>query len=97
MAEYIEREATIEGMWGGLKDGSICGPEDTEDYLRKLPAADVAPVRHGTWEVLETYRDGGTAQRCSQCRDLIFFHRTNPKKYCPNCGVKMDGDKKARL
>ena len=44
-----------------------------------LNSADVAPVRHGQWLL-----DGS----CSEC---LANPLTTHKKYCPNCGAKMDG------
>ena len=65
MAEYIEREASIESLpvaW----DSAI-------NALRNAPSADVAPVVHGRW-ILEAhdervnYRWNVTAE-CSECCD----------------------------
>ena len=56
-----------------------------------VPAADVAPVRHGRWE-----KQSGLYS-CSECgktcpydvqADVIEYWACN---YCPNCGAKMDG------
>lgn len=59
----------------------------------KIPAADVAPVVHGTWEE----RDdgwGGTYYHCSACgEDWCIIEGTpaeNNWNYCPHCGAKMD-------
>lgn len=95
MAEYIEREATIEGMWDGLIDGSICGPEDTEAYLRKIPAADVAPVRYGRW-LLAHPGEWTAVMECSECgRRISIDPRAGDIEkdypYC-HCGAKMDGE-----
>ena len=77
--------------------------EDGEKYCRgivfsisdvRLPAADVAPVIHSSWEMVIT-GDGCFDYyfRCKHC------HNNTPDKaylispdYCPNCGAKMDGD-----
>ena len=58
--------------------------------LLSIPAADVAPVRHGRWVEQEKY-DFGTMYDCSICGDRILDngHSWN---YCPNCGAKMNGD-----
>lgn len=61
--------------------------------LLSIPAADVAPVRHGRWQ----YNTDFYIWCCSECGE-------NPHKgtgvvttaeklpaYCPNCGARMDG------
>lgn len=53
-----------------------------ETYLiGSLPAADVAPVRHGRWI------DSSNGWMCSECEQ----DNTYDKPYCPNCGALMDG------
>lgn len=92
MAEYIDRDL--------LKRAVHASDLENREKMALLtcissiPAADVEPVRHGRWEALEHYRDGGTAQRCNQCKELMCLHRTTPKNYCPNCGAKMDEEEK---
>lgn len=49
--------------------------------LLSIPAADVAPVRHGRWK-----RYGKNLGECSECGEVVSV-RNN---YCPNCGAKMD-------
>ena len=95
MAEYIEREAAL----------SLVQPDAPEDekaavtiatakklvrsIVRRTPAADVAPVRHGRWIEQEKY-PFGVMYDCSICGDRILDngHSWN---YCPNCGARMDG------
>lgn len=82
MAEYIELEAVIEKNHGGVV---------YIDDIKSIPAADVAPVRHGRWEYYDTYMDGITIFRCTCCGD---FQSGKDgwgwkKNYCPNCGCKM--------
>ena len=72
--------------------------EDGEKYCRgivfsisdvRLPAADVAPVRHGRWVIIEILCGGGKERkyyRCSECNKANVI-RSN---YCGNCGAKMD-------
>lgn len=90
MAEYIDRDL--------LKRAVHASDLENREKMALLTcissvhAADVAQVRHGRWIVLESYRDGGTAQRCSECRELMYFYRTTPRNHCPNCGAKMDED-----
>lgn len=71
--EYIEREALIEE----LKRRDFL-PVIVKQAIEAVPAADVAPVRHGRW------LEDGT---CSKCRcDIPVME----DKYCPNCGAMMD-------
>ena len=83
MAEYIEREATIELLRSlGSRDyrrekGTIQEAIKMVSFSEYTPAADVAPVRHGRWLL-----DGS----CSEC---MANPLTTHKKYCPNCGAKM--------
>ena len=44
MAEYIEREAVRDEFYQRVLEGTITSVEDTGEFLRKFPAADVAPV-----------------------------------------------------
>lgn len=62
--------------------------------LLSIPAADVAPVRHGRW-ILEREPDGKPyCFHCSVCDDdFHYIGITVAYDYCPNCGAKMDGGK----
>ena len=51
-----------------------------EPKLSELPAADVAPVRHGRW-----YDKGALSCRCSECG----CKSNRESNYCPNCGALM--------
>ena len=89
--EYIEREALIEE----LKRRDFL-PVIVKQAIEAVPAADVAPVRHGRWEdwwpgigLIMTGEE--MLYRCSVC-DAKYS--TVENKYCPNCGAKMDGEEK---
>lgn len=87
MAEYIEREAFIEAvkdipMWGSV----------AAMIADAIPAADVAPVVHTRWTHL-----GGDEWCCSACGFVITTEGSwdkPTKKYCEDCGAKMDGERK---
>ena len=53
--------------------------------ITDLPAADVAPVRHGRWNDWEVFW-----KECSCCR--YRTQKINAREYffCPKCGAKMD-------
>lgn len=60
-----------------------------EQLLDEIPAADVAPVVRGRWEHL-----GGDEWCCSACGFVITTEGSwdkPTKKYCEDCGAKMDG------
>ncbi len=52
-----------------------------------LPAADVAPVRHGRWLAQNDFW-----RKCSECEGTWHEQWIKGKalNYCPNCGAKMD-------
>ena len=91
MAEYIKREYAVDAVldvYYDTPDIDLSG-EKFEAAILKIPAADVAPVRHGRWVEKEKYTFG-IMYDCSLCENRILDngHHWN---YCPNCGAKMDG------
>ena len=102
MAEYIERGALmqfpIRRDHYDRKNGNkhfINGIETVLEYAENLPAADVAPVRHGRWDDSGryTFPSGAVAVRCTNCGCALTEseHRLYNWNYCPVCGAKMDG------
>lgn len=96
MAEYIEREALDKKLTAAAvnDENKNCNTwSNAIGVLYNLPAADVAPVVHGTWEL----RHG--SWYCSNCgRGYKIKFGVAPAckhNYCPNCGAKMDGDSDA--
>lgn len=97
MAEYIDRKAAYREI---CSDETMSGYEKAycSELIRNIPAADVAPVRHGLWEGYShqryyciddfgdpIYKDG-VVYYCSKCRRKTVIK----ERYCPNCGAKMD-------
>lgn len=87
MAEYIKREDVLREY---DKEQRRNGPWRFETLIESIPSADVAPVVHGRWVIVD---DGvmigdGKHMECSFChtwqKDRI---KTN---YCHNCGTRMD-------
>lgn len=93
MAEYIERTEALEITTRTCGDYAAAWSE-----IRKLPAADVAPVVHGLWEKEPSsfwrWTPSGavavarTTYRCGLCGRGTAVK----SNYCPNCGAKMDGN-----
>lgn len=104
--EYIEREAALNFevdsvlLAPGALQPFMDGMAFYADHIKRLPAADVAPVRHGLW-VLTTqplgWRDEDCVE-CSECGEDFVLDEwgiddvKDAMRYCPNCGAKMDGD-----
>ena len=91
MAEYIEREYAVDAVvdvYYNTPDINL-SCEKFETAIFKIPAADVAPVRHGRWIEKEKYTFG-VMYDCSICDNRILDngHSWN---YCPICGARMDG------
>ena len=82
MSDYIEREAAQSAVW----------EEDNQTdmilAIGSLPAADVAPVRHGHWNDINpaVLKPGvNWVCRCSECGCPQDYKHN----YCPNCGARM--------
>ena len=89
MAEYIKRE-TVTNHLDACMD-TLWKPEIValKCFVEGIPAADVAPVRHGKWVTFHA-EFAGDIQYCSVC-EIGFSDRT---AYCPHCGAVMDGWRK---
>ena len=91
MAEYIERETAIAIIMSEPPDAHY--PHWYADKIKDIPAADVAPVVHGRWALLdECYNEG---VYCSACQKKVYkkcyANQKIKSKFCPHCGAKMDG------
>lgn len=87
MAEYIEREAAIRVVNG--QSSLTMTRSSLIDSIRKLSAADVAPVVHSYWEHKITSREENISI-CHHCKYPVSWF-WGLSKYCPNCGCRMDG------
>ena len=68
--------------------------------IDRQPTADVVEVRHGEWIGTEYdgYADGNPVYdkwECSKCHEEYCYEGEPPLyNYCPNCGAKMDGERR---
>lgn len=99
--EYIEREAVnkllkdacdecrdaCEEFDGIYADCNQCIMHGVVKGLPGIPAADVAPVRHGRWIRID-YEPIGHDYICSVCGGK----NDRATHYCPDCGARMDRD-----
>ena len=99
MAEYIERESAMllpelpkeyrHYQTDNLDDAYEQGWDDALCCLEHIPAADVAPVRHGQW--IDNGANGYKwAFVCSLCGYVDGHPFDNRHNFCPNCGARMD-------
>ena len=101
MTEYIKRDAAIREIeqinpvdYGAMWDYEAHNwtgkcLRDCKEAIDSISAADVAPVVHGRWEHL-----GGDEWCCPVCGFVITTEGSwdkPTKKYCEDCGAKMDG------
>lgn len=107
MSDYISREAAVDmfqrfayddwnqGVGISLADAFYKSAE----MIGTIPAADVVEVKHGEWI------KGIHMVECSVCSDKFDFGDETwvddydivadiGWKHCPNCGAKMDGERK---
>lgn len=96
MAEYIDRKKLIEAVYKADTDVSnmywdtgysLC---KVEKIIDSIPAADVAPVRHGEWIFERETGTGYYYAHCSECgfRDVFNVEKSGPP-YCSMCGAWM--------
>ena len=91
MDEYIKREDAIDAVLDVYCDTPDIdlSCEKFEAAILKIPAADVALVRHERWE------KHGSKWQCTGCKVLMSIDGTpqeNLLYYCPNCGAYMMGE-----
>lgn len=94
MDEYISRHEAIRAVQ--LSYGNY---EATRKALYEIPAADVAPVRHGRWVSLIMKRENWKGVlhdfyqpfSCSICQNPNTF--MGESAFCPHCGAKMIKEK----
>ncbi len=71
---------------------------DVANLLLNAPTADVAPVVHGRWvhDHYENCSERFEIVKCSCCGNTAYAIAVYVKSgnYCPNCGAKMDGERK---
>ena len=95
MKEYIEKAAVHDlvkslpryQMFNYDRTKSLIGInlDDVDFGVDKIPAADVAEVRHGHWIGEIDDRDGHIWMECSECHKIRIVD-----DFCGACGARMD-------
>ena len=78
MKEYIERVTALNALIRAL---GYC--QCANDVITRIPAADVAEVRHGRWIF-----DPGKIPYCSECKEYSD-DGDKGATFCPWCGARM--------
>lgn len=103
--EYIDREAAVKAVYQYLLEQTVSKYATSElcieaigaisramDVLDDVPTADVTPVVHAEW-VLVDHDEYGKQYECSVCGRSVVTRGNVTPPYC-HCGAKMDGGKK---
>lgn len=93
MADYIKREDAMDIVKRTSGDYAAAWSE-----ISRIPAADVAEVKHGKWVDVPLNMDPSyfaykynLRKKCSVCKYAMPYEYPN-FNICPNCGATMDGD-----
>ena len=103
MDEYISRKYAIERFTfekdNYIPEKLVVGYDNViairtiKRVLREIPAADVAPARHGRW-IHPHWRNSVSAADCSEFgAEAQHIEYRGVQKYyknCPSCGARMD-------
>lgn len=84
--EYIEREAVFRALYDH-EFQTFLPLDEVNDVIDDIPATDVVEVKHGEW------KKRGNEKKCSRC-EFIYYSNNDEWSFCPNCGAKMDGERK---
>lgn len=80
LQKNIEELADKTGFFEGIR----MGYESAVHFVEQAPT--VEERKHGHWITKKAWH-----VECSECHHVLEFI-CDVKKYCPNCGAKMDGE-----
>ena len=107
MSDLISRSALLEKLIKRYKEID-CGREERNEYMPihvairlseianlqsiaiDIEPVDAVPVVHAKW-----IHDINNLYGCSACLERETMSHKKMKRFCPNCGVKMDGGAEA--
>lgn len=93
MSEYIDRDKLVDSInelpiWTDTTDSPCFDCGDVNTMIGKIPAADVALVRHGKWVLTNPSEPEIQVYERSVCEHIGCVRAK--QNYCPHCGAKMD-------
>ena len=88
---YIDANLLIENI-AKIEDLRKLSTKTIGEAISETPTADVEEVKHGEWSPngICPWNNVVGNWRCSVCEGISI----KPGNYCPNCGAKMDGERK---
>ena len=99
MTRLIDADAlTMTVFKKAIDDVFMGGNTDMHKLLSSIvahqPTIDAVPVRHGKWTRHTLGSTGGygttVMHQCSECESMTISRF----RYCPNCGARMDAERK---
>ena len=94
--KLIDKEALLKRMQNDPLFDLVEG-YGVSGVINAEPTVDAEPVRHGKWKQWDSYGFEDT-YKCTACGESFVLIEgtpiTNGYKYCPNCGAKMDVERK---
>ena len=101
MADMILRAAAIEAFDDERVDRNYgdVSPESVIEVIKSIPAVDAAPVIHAQPVWINPLDPEAKvciwkcSSLCSVCGDYVV----ESWNYCPNCGAKMDGERRDNI
>ena len=85
--DYVKRSDVVDVIADYEKLGLVANEGLRVKVESGIPAADVALVIRGRWEPFANKR-GQSMCECNICN--YHIRRFSRKKYCPDCGAKME-------
>ncbi len=75
---------------------TLCDIDEVLILLEEADDADVVEVKHGYWKDVKKHLVAGNPYQhtCGICGKSYFDHNIFNHPYCPNCGAKMDGERR---
>ena len=79
------------------ENGKLRAELDVMREITEVPAADVAPVKHGKWGAYEVFPLTASlnGHPCSECGMRFSTSQIVFMNYCPNCGARMEQEEEA--
>lgn len=85
MPKYYEGEAIVKAFTETTNQSETWA----RGILASMKEADVAPIVHGHWIYMDTYRTV-SRYKCSECERVV----TQKENSCPRCFARMDEEVK---